>query len=99
MRKITKKLKTKSDIISEIAKKKNLSLSITTLFVDTVFEEITQALLKEYKVEFRGFGSFGVKRYKAYKGRNPKNQKKIMVRAKRRPWFKAGIIRWNLNQE
>ena len=99
MKKITKKLKTKSDIISEIAKTKNLPLSTAMIFVDTVFEEITQALLKDRKVELRGFGTFGVKRYKAYKGRNPKNQKQVMVRAKKRPWFKPGIFRESLNKK
>ena len=98
MKKIAKKLKTKSDIASEIAQKKNLSLTTANLFVDTVFEKITQSLLKGQKVELRGFGTFGVKKYKAYKGRNPKNQKTIMVRAKRRPWFKPGILREKLNK-
>ena len=98
MKKITRKLKTKSDIISEIAKKKNLHLSTSNLFVDTVFEEISKALLKDQRVEIRGFGTFGVKKYKAYKGRNPQNQKRITVRAKRRPWFKPGIFHESINK-
>ena len=99
MVKIAKKLKTKSDIIAEIAKNKKLPLSTAVLFVDTVFEEITQALLKGGKVELRGFGTFGVKKYKGYKGRNPKNQKRVIVRAKKRPWFKPGLIRESLRRK
>lgn len=98
MKKIAKKLKTKSDIISAIAQKKGLPLTTANLFVDIVFEKITQSLLKGQRVELRGFGTFGVKKYKAYKGRNPKNQQTIMVRAKRRPWFKPGILHEKLNK-
>ena len=99
MKKITKTLKTKADIISEIAKKKNLPLSTTSLCVETVLEEISQALLKDQRVELRGFGTFGVKRYKAYKGRNPQNQKQITVRAKKRPWFKPGTFNESINNK
>jgi len=98
MKKIAKKLKTKSNIVSAIAKKKNLPLKTANLFVDTVFEKITQSLLKGQRVELRGFGTFGVKKYKSYKGRNPRNQQTIIVRAKRRPWFKPGILLEKLNK-
>ena len=97
MKKIARTLKTKSDLISEIARKKNVSLSVATLLVNTIFEEIIQSLLKGQKVELRGFGTFGVKKYRAYKGRNPRNQQRIMVRAKKRPWFKPGLLRKGLN--
>ena len=99
MKKIARKLKTKSDFISEIAQKKNLPLSTASLLVNTVFEEIIKSLLKDQKVELRGFGTFGVKKYKAYKGRNPKNQQRVMVRAKKRPWFKPGLLRESLNKK
>ena len=99
MGKIVKKLKNKSDIIFEIAERKKLPLVTVGLVVDTVFEEITQVLLKDRKVELRGFGTFGVKKYKAYKGRNPQNQKRVMVRAKKRPWFKPGLFHEELNKK
>jgi len=99
MVKISKKLKTKSDIILEIAKKHNLSIAKAGLFVEAIFNEITQALLKNQKVELRGFGTFGVKKYKAYKGRNPKTQEIINIKAKKRPWFKPGQIHDLLNKK
>lgn len=99
MVKISQKLKVKSDIVLEIAKKKQLPLSTVSLFVDTVFDEITKALLNNQKVELRGFGSFGVKTYTAYKGRNPKSQEKVTVRAKKRPWFKPGQIQNHLQKK
>ena len=99
MRRIAKKLKTKSQLIEEFAIQKDLSLKISTLCVETIKEEITQALLNNQRVELRGFGTFGVKKYKSYKGRNPKNQEKILVRAKKRPWFKPGVFSKKLNKK
>ena len=98
MKKITKKLKKKPDLVSQIAVKKHLPLSTVVLVVDTVFQEIEKALIKGRKVELRGFGTFGVKKYKSYKGRNPKNRKRIFVPAKKRPWFKPGLFRESLNK-
>ena len=98
MKKISKKLKTKSNLIEELASKKGLSLKAATLCVETIKEEMTQALVKDQRIEIRGFGSFGVKKYKAYKGRNPQNQQKITVRAKKRPWFKPGVFSKSLNK-
>ena len=92
-------MKIKSDIIEELAEKKNLSLKISALCVETIKDEITKALLKSQRIELRGFGTFGVKKYKAYKGRNPQNQKKIMVPAKKRPWFKPGVFSKSLNKK
>ena len=99
MKKTSRKLKTRNkfDIISELAKKKNLTFKLSNLCVQTIQEEIINSLLKGQRIELRGFGTFGVKKYKAYKGRNPQNQKRIMVRAKKRPWFKPGIFSQEIN--
>jgi len=42
------------------------------------------------RIEIRGFGSFTVREYKSYKGRNPKTGKNIDVRPKKLPFFKVG---------
>ena len=99
MKRISKQLKTKSELIKELADTKKLSLKASALCVETIKREMTQALLHNQRIELRGFGSFGVKRYKAYKGRNPQNQQKITVRAKKRPWFKPGIFSKDLNKK
>ncbi|MCZ0932823.1 MAG: integration host factor subunit beta [Oligoflexia bacterium] len=99
MKRISKKLKTKSELIEELAHKKRLSLKVSALCVETIKDEMIQALLNSQRIELRGFGAFGVKKYKAYKGRNPQNQQKIMVRAKKRPWFKPGIFSQSLNKK
>ncbi|MDP2107248.1 MAG: HU family DNA-binding protein, partial [Desulfobulbaceae bacterium] len=38
----------------------------------------------------RGFGSFVVKTYQPYTGRNPKTGQQIKVRPKKLPFFKVG---------
>ena len=40
--------------------------------------------------EIRGFGSFEVRQYGAYKGRNPKTGKIVDVPPKKLPFFKVG---------
>jgi integration host factor subunit beta len=42
------------------------------------------------RIEIRGFGSFTVKEYEAYQGRNPKTGDKIAVPPKKLPFFKVG---------
>jgi integration host factor subunit beta len=41
-------------------------------------------------VEIRGFGSFKVKLYEGYRGRNPKTGEVIEVKPKALPFFKVG---------
>jgi nucleoid DNA-binding protein len=43
------------------------------------------------RIEIRGFGSFVLRVYKTYMGRNLKTGKEIGVKPKRSPYFKAGI--------
>ena len=49
---------TKAELIEEVAKVASLTKKETELIVNTVFDNITDALSKGDKVELRGFGSF-----------------------------------------
>lgn len=91
------KFKNKPELILELGKNQDLSLKEATLCVDQIQKEMIQALLKGKRIEIRGFGSFCIRHYKGYKGRNPQNQKKITVRPKKRPYFKSGIFKEELN--
>ena len=51
---------------------------------------MTEALAKGESIEIRGFGSFVIKKYDSYEGRNPKTGKKIKVKPKKLPFFKVG---------
>ena len=98
MKRRAEKLKTKKDIISKIAAEKNISLSVAGIFVDAIIAEIVGAMEKDQRVEIRNFGSWKVKKYKSYKGKSPKDQTKITIKAKRRPRFKQGVFQKILNQ-
>ena len=80
----------KSDLMVVLSKDTGLSLTKAAEVVNLFFAEMTDALVKGDRVEIRGLGSFRVKRYKAYTGRNPKTGKLVKVKAKKLPFFKCG---------
>lgn len=66
--------------------------------VDTVFQEIIEAMARGNRVELRGFGAFSVKKRDARNGRNPKTGEAVDVDQKHVPFFKAGkLLRDRLN--
>jgi len=58
--------------------------------VNCVFDAMIKTLQNGGGIEIRGFGSFTVRNYKAYEGRNPRTGEPVMVPEKRLPFFKAG---------
>ncbi len=80
----------RSDLINALKEEANLSRKDSEKIVDTFFETITDTLASGERVEIRGFGSFTVKKYKPYTGRNPKTGVQIRVPAKKLPFFKVG---------
>lgn len=80
----------KSELIEALAKEKDLPLRKAEEVVSTVFGEMENALIKGERVEIRGLGSFKVKKYEGYKGRNPKTGEIIKVGRKKLPFFKVG---------
>jgi integration host factor subunit beta len=80
----------KSDLIEVLAKRINLTQKRSESVINHVFNEMTETLKKNDKIEIRGFGSFTVKHYKPYVGRNPKTGDTIQVKEKRLPFFKVG---------
>ena len=80
----------KSDLISAIKETTSLSRKDAEKVIDTFFDTITQSIVSGGRVEIRGFGSFMVKDYKPYVGRNPKTGSQIQVPPKKLPFFKVG---------
>ena len=80
----------RSDLINELKNETLLSRKDAEKFVETFFDAISDTLMKNDRVEIRGFGSFTVKKYKPYVGRNPKTGSKINVPPKKLPFFKVG---------
>ncbi len=81
---------TKADLIDEVSRLSNLTKKETETIVNTIFDNITEALAKSDKVELRGFGSFRIRHRNSRKGRNPKTGTSVDVPQKRVPFFKVG---------
>jgi integration host factor subunit beta len=73
----------RSDVVNKLKDKADISKKDAAEVVDTFFDNITETLAKGERVEIRGFGSFTVKDYKPYMGRNPKTGEQL-------PFFKVG---------
>jgi integration host factor subunit beta len=80
----------KSELIEALAQDINIPHREAAAITNTVIETMTEALSRGESIEIRGFGSFVIKKYDAYEGRNPKTGKKILVSPKKLPFFKVG---------
>ena len=80
----------KSELVKALADQANISLDEATLVVNTFVDSMKDSLLEGGRVEIRGFGSFKVKEYGSYAGRNPRTGQKVAVEPKRLPFFRAG---------
>ncbi|MBA7662709.1 DNA-binding protein HU [subsurface metagenome] len=80
----------KSQLVEALAKTENLTIKTAEEVVNTVFKEMEKELVRGSRIEIRGLGSFKVKEYTSYNGRNPKTGKIIQVQGKKLPFFKVG---------
>jgi integration host factor subunit beta len=81
---------TKSELIDRMAAQGDLTKARAELVVNCVFDAMTESLQRGEGIEIRGFGSFTVRPYKPYSGRNPRTGQPVPVPAKRLPFFKVG---------
>ena len=81
---------TKAELIDEVSKLSNLTKKETETIVNTVFDNITDALAKGDKVELRGFGSFRIRHRNSRKGPQPQDRQRGRRPRKRVPFFKVG---------
>jgi len=80
----------KSDLIDALALDQKLPVKTAESIIATILDSIAETLVNGDGVEIRGFGSFNVREYKSYDGRNPKTGNKIEVKPKKLPFFKVG---------
>jgi len=80
----------KSDIIQLLSREVEVPLRKTEEIVDKFFETMSEALLSLDRIEIRGFGTFEVREYAGYTGRNPKTGEEKAVLPKKLPFFKPG---------
>ena len=81
---------TKSELIERVAARSKITKSRAEAVVNCVFDSMVKALQEGEGIEIRGFGSFTVREYKAYEGRNPRTGETVHVAPKKLPFFKVG---------
>ncbi|MBI4686272.1 MAG: integration host factor subunit beta [Nitrospirae bacterium] len=84
---------TRSLLIEHVAEKVkdlNLSKKEVEVILETVFDNIKEALAKGDKVEVRGFGNFRLRKRNPRQARNPKTGASVAVDSKKVPFFKVG---------
>jgi integration host factor subunit beta len=81
---------TKSELIERVAQESGMAKGRAEMVVNTIFDSMTNALIAGEGIEIRGFGSFTVRTYKSYEGRNPRTGDVVHVAPKRLPFFKVG---------
>jgi DNA-binding protein HU-beta len=79
----------KAQLVDEVAKV-TCTKKEADAVVNAMFAAIQKALKKGDSVAIAGFGTFGVSKRKARKGRNPQTGEEIKISAKKVPVFKAG---------
>lgn len=80
----------KSELAANISHRTGVAILKAEEIIDLFFDAIEDSMCRGERVEIRGFGSFMVREYKAYEGRNPKNGGVVHVLAKRLPFWKTG---------
>jgi len=80
----------KTELISDVAGKANMTKKDVEKVVGALFASIEEALKSQDKVQLVGFGTFEVRERKARTGRNPQTGAEIKIPATRVPAFKAG---------
>jgi integration host factor subunit beta len=81
---------TKSDLIDVLCETQKIPKGRAELLVQVIFESMEEALKRGERIEIRGFGSFELRSYKPYEGRNPRTGVRVNVQPKRLPFFKVG---------
>jgi integration host factor subunit beta len=81
---------TKSDLIDVLCETQKIPKGRAELLVQVVFESMEAALKRGERIEIRGFGSFELRSYRPYEGRNPRTGVRVSVQPKRLPFFKVG---------
>jgi integration host factor subunit beta len=81
---------TKQQLVDRVAQIRKISKTAAKTAVDLIFEGMAEELVRGSNVEIRGFGSFRIREYKGYTGRNPRWGNTVEVKPKKLPFFRAG---------
>jgi DNA-binding protein HU-beta len=78
----------KAELITYVADKAKITKKAANAAVDAFIEAVKTSLKKGKEVRLVGFGTFGVKKRKARKGRNPRTGEVIKIPAQKVPFFR-----------
>jgi integration host factor subunit beta len=81
---------TRSDLIDLLARRKEINTPVSEAIITEIFGSMADTLIAGKRIEIRGFGSFEIREYEGYSGRNPKTGVEVAVSAKKNPYFKVG---------
>jgi integration host factor subunit beta len=81
---------TKSDLIDLLCEAEKMPKGRAELLINAIFDCMEASLRRGERIEIRGFGSFEIRSYRAYEGRNPRTGSAVSVKPKRLPFFKVG---------
>ena len=81
---------TRRELIASIASIQGITIKEAEMAIKTVFGNMERPLTEHGRIEIRGFGSFKVKSYGSYQGRNPRTGDSIQVKSKKLPFSKVG---------
>lgn len=80
----------KAELIDAAAESSGLAKADMQRALDSVLDQITQAVKKGEKVALTGFGNFELRERAARTGRNPQTGAEMQVPASKAPAFKPG---------
>jgi len=80
----------KYNLIKKLSEKMKIQQRAAKVIIDNIFDAMKESLERGERIEIRGFGSFVMRQYGGYKGRNPKTDEIVDVPPKKLPYFKVG---------
>lgn len=84
---------TKKDLALRISEKLGVKKQLAYEVVDTLFKAMRESLIQGNRIEIRGFGVLGVKDTKPKPAaRNPRTGEIVYVPARKKSYFKAGVL-------
>lgn len=96
---MTEKTITRADLSESVYQEVGLSRNKSALLVETVLEEISQALIAGETVKLSSFGTFAVRQKNQRVGRNPKTGEEVPILPRRVLVFRAShVLKDRINQ-
>ncbi len=80
---------TRADLIECLAEQRQISKKTATLIVEEIFDGMVRALRQGERIELRGFGTFEVRQYQTFLGRNPRTGEPFEIQARRLACFRV----------